>query len=102
MSWLLVCYDLPTVTKEEKRIANQFRKEIRKDGFSMFQFSMYVRYCLSPENKKTHIERVIKLLPEKGQIGIIELTDHHFQNFIYFKDRELTPRTPVLQQLELF
>lgn len=66
--WVLVFYDLPTETKTERRIASKFRKEITKDGFSMFQFSMYVRHCASRENADVHIKRVKKILPQKGQI----------------------------------
>ncbi|MHB8261019.1 MAG: CRISPR-associated endonuclease Cas2, partial [Bacteroidia bacterium] len=40
-------YDLPTETKKERKVAARFRKELLQDGFSMFQFSMYVRHSAS-------------------------------------------------------
>ncbi|MHB8261363.1 MAG: CRISPR-associated endonuclease Cas2, partial [Bacteroidia bacterium] len=45
--WTLVMYDLPTETKKERKVAARFRKELLQDGFSMFQFSMYVRHSAS-------------------------------------------------------
>ena len=43
--WVLVLFDLPTETKKEKKAYADFRKNLQKDGFTMFQFSIYVRHC---------------------------------------------------------
>lgn len=48
--WILVFFDLPTETKKEKKAYTDFRKSLIKDGFTMFQFSIYVRHCASMEN----------------------------------------------------
>lgn len=42
--WVLVFFDLPTETKKEKKAYADFRKNLQKDGFTMFQFSIYVRH----------------------------------------------------------
>ena len=39
-----------------------------KDGFVMFQFSIYIRHCPSRENAEVHIKRVKSHLPP-GQCG---------------------------------
>ena len=75
---VLVLFDLPTETKKERQIAARFRKDIMKDGFAMFQFSIYLRHCSSPENADVHIKRVKKALPVKGHVGIITITDKQF------------------------
>ncbi len=100
--WTLVMYDLPTETKKDRALAARFRKELMQDGFSMFQFSMYVRHSASSENAEVHKRRVKKLLPEYGKIGILQITDKQFgQMELYYgtKKAEL-PNVP--QQLELF
>lgn len=100
--WTLVMYDLPTETKKERKAAARFRKELIQDGFSMFQFSMYVRHSASSENADVHKRRVKNLLPEQGKVGILQITDKQFgQMEIFFgaKPQEL-PDVP--QQLELF
>ena len=48
--WVLVLFDLPTDTKKDKKAYADFRKNLQKDGFTMFQFSIYVRHCASSEN----------------------------------------------------
>ena len=45
--WVLVLFDLPTETKKEKKAYSDFRKNLQRDGFTMFQFSIYVRHCAS-------------------------------------------------------
>ena len=100
--WVLVFFDLPTETKTERKIYARFRKELLQDGFNMFQFSIYLRHCASKENAEVHIKRVKDLLPEKGHIGILCVTDKQFGMMeIFFGKKE---KTKILapQQLELF
>ena len=100
--WTMVMYDLPTETKKERRIAAKFRKELLKDGFSMFQFSMYIRHSASSENADVHKKRVKKILPEKGQVGIIQITDRQFGQMEVFYGTKQQEIQKVPQQLELF
>ena len=39
--WVLVFFDLPTETRQERKAASGFRKKLINDGFGMFQFSIY-------------------------------------------------------------
>lgn len=100
--WVLVFFDLPVETKKERKVAAKFRKEIMADGFTMFQFSIYLRHCSSRENAEVHIKRVKSKLPEKGHVGILCITDKQFGMMeIFFGQKEADP-IPVPQQLELF
>lgn len=100
--WVLVFFDLPVVSKKDNKAAIRFRKEIMADGFTMFQFSIYVRHCPSRENADVHIKRVKNFLPEKGHVGIMTITDKQFgmMEIFYGKKETSPPSTP--QQLELF
>ena len=82
--WVLVFYDLPTVTAQEKKVAARFRKQIMGDGFAMFQFSIYLRHCPSMENAQVHTGRVKKILPELGHVGIITITDKQFGMMVWY------------------
>jgi CRISPR-associated protein Cas2 len=100
--WILVFFDLPTETKKERKIYSDFRKRLMVDGFTMFQFSIYIRHCASRENTNVHIKRVRSLLPEKGHIGILCITDKQFGDIeLYYGKKEEKITTPY-QQLELF
>ena len=100
--WTLVMYDLPSETKKDRKVAARFRKELQKDGFSMFQFSMYVRHSSSSENAAVHSKRVKKNLPEHGKIGILQITDKQFGEMELFYGSKQVELPNVPQQLELF
>ncbi len=100
--WVLVLFDLPTETKKERKAYADFRKKLLSDGFTMFQFSIYIRHCPSAENADVHIKRVKSALPEYGQVGILRITDKQFGDIeIYQSQKKVSALSPV-QQLELF
>ena len=100
--WVLVLFDLPTETKKDKKAYVDFRKNLQRDGFTMFQFSIYVRHCASYENAEVHIKRVKYFLPEFGQVGIMCITDKQFGNIELFYGRKVLDINSPGQQLELF
>lgn len=100
--WVLVLFDLPTETKKERKIAGTFRKNLQKDGFTMFQYSIYLRHCASVESARVHIKRVKSLLPDYGHVVILTITDKQFgQMEIFYGKKPQIPNAPG-QQLELF
>jgi len=95
-------YDLPTETATERKRAAKFRKDILADGFQMFQFSMYLRHSASRENADVHVKRVKKILPNKGHIGILCITDKQFGMMEIFRGTQKEDLPGTSQQLELF
>jgi len=100
--WVLVFFDLPTETKKDRKIYADFRKKLIQNGFTMFQFSIYLRHCASRENADVHIKRVKNFLPPAGQIGILCITDKQFGNMELFVGKKETEVKTPYQQLELF
>lgn len=100
--WIMVFFDLPTETKKDRKNYTLFRKKILADGFDMFQFSMYIRHCSSRENMNVHIQRVKSILPPKGHIGIMTVTDKQFGMMEIFRGKEEVEKPATVQQLELF
>ncbi len=100
--WIYTFFDLPTETKQEVRAANQFRKMLLNDGFTMFQFSIYIRHCSSRENAKVHVRRVRNNLPKNGKVGILTVTDKQFGMMQLFHGTKSIPEPPPKLQLELF
>lgn len=100
--WILVFFDLPTDTKKERKAASDFRKQLVKDGFIMFQFSIYMRHSPSVENANVHIRRVKSILPPLGEVGILSITDKQFGAMELFSEKK--ERKPPIEyiQLELF
>lgn len=100
--WVMVLFDLPTETKKERKIYADFRKKLLKDGFTMFQFSIYLRHCPSKDNADVHIKRVKLELPEHGHIGILCITDKQFGDMDLFYGKKAVEKKGQVQQLELF
>ena len=100
--WVLVFFDLPTDTKKERKAYADFRKKLMRDGFTMFQFSIYVRHCPSRENAQVHIKRVKMFLLPLGDVGILCITDKQFGMMEIFSARKTIPPNAPGQQLELF
>ena len=100
--WLLVFFDLPTETKKERKAAADFRKHLLNDGFTMFQFSIYVRHCASRENAAVHLRRVKSTLPKYGQVGCLTITDKQFSGIELFDNKKEVKANAPGQQLELF
>lgn len=100
--WIFVFFDLPTDTKKDRKNYAQFRKNLQKDGFTMLQFSIYVRHCNSRENADVHTKRVKSFLAPKGEIIIFTVTDKQFGMMEFFKSQKETEKPKTPQQLELF
>lgn len=100
--WLFVFFDLPTETKKNRRDAGLFRKNLLKDGFSMMQFSVYMRHCSSSESADVHEKRIQKLLPPFGKVSILRITDKQYGNIMNFWGKAAQPKEPPPMQLELF
>jgi CRISPR-associated protein Cas2 len=100
--WLFVFYDLPTETKKDRYHFQQFRKKLLKDGFTMHQYSVYVRHCASTENADVHESRVRKAVPEKGKISILRITDKQYGNIVNIWGRKSIALPTGGGQLEIF
>lgn len=100
--WIFVFFDLPTETKKDRKEYTWFRKRLQKDGFTMLQYSVYVRHCNSRENAEVHIKRVKTFLPPKGEVIVFALTDKQFEMMEFFRGPREARKPPTPQQLELF
>lgn len=100
--WLFVFFDLPTNTKTERKHATKFRNMLVNDGFTMMQFSVYVRHCASKESFDVHVKRVKNNMPPYGLTSILGVTDKQYGNIKNFwgKIEKAKPEMPL--QLELF
>lgn len=100
--WIFVLFDLPTETKKDRKNYTLFRKNLERDGFTMFQFSIYTRHCASRENAQVHIRRVKNFLPPHGHVCILQLTDKQFGMIELFIGKKAAEKPDTPQQLELF
>jgi len=74
MGWLIVAFDLPVGTKEQRKRATAFRNFLIDDGYQMVQWSVYARSCVSFARQETHLERLKRNLPSEGSVRAVFVT----------------------------
>lgn len=65
---LLVCFDLPRDTKENRKEATKYHKKLVELGFTMKQFSVYEREVRQNSTRDRVIKVLKDRLPKSGAI----------------------------------
>lgn len=87
LMWLLVMFDLPVETKQNRRDYRRFVDKLEDDGYHRVQFSIYVRPCATDENTVVHQNRLMDWLPPEGEVRILRLTDKQWGRMAIFRER---------------
>ena len=80
---MMVFFDLPTETGEDRRNYCLFRKSLIKSGFIMLQESVYCRMISSPSVEKSVKNSVNKSKPPKGIVQLLTVTEKQFSKMEY-------------------
>ena len=88
--YILIMFDLPTKSKKDIKKYTKFRKLMLNDGFSMIQYSIYIRICKSNYSANAHIKYIKKIIPLKGEVRILKLTDKVYNSMEILKNFEKT------------
>ena len=75
---VLVFFDLPVITEENKRAYRKFRKFLLKNGFLMLQESGYCKLALNSTAVRTIVDNVHKNKPEEGLIQLLSVTEKQY------------------------
>lgn len=75
---ILVFFDLPVNTTEERRVYTKFRKFLIKNGFLMLQESVYCKLALNSTAANAIIEQVHKNSPAQGLVQLLTVTEKQY------------------------
>lgn len=75
---MMVFFDLPVVTKAERRAYTQFRRFLLNDGYDMIQFSVYGRILNGEDAEEKHMKRLLVNLPPEGSIRVLTVTEKQY------------------------
>ena len=75
---VLVFFDLPMITRENRRAYTRFRKFLLKNGFIMLQESVYCKLALNQTAVKAIVENVRKNKPSEGLIQLLTVTEKQY------------------------
>ena len=104
MGWLVVAFDLPVLTKPQRKAATAFRDFLLDDGFQMVQFSVYVRPCVSFARQETHLDRIKKSIPAEGKVRAFFVTRAQWERgyVIYGSPAKEVPPEEMPEQIQLW
>lgn len=75
---ILVFFDLPVLTGEQRRNYAKFRKFLLKSGFMMVQESVYCKLALNGTVANGIIESVHRNSPEEGLVQLLTVTEKQY------------------------
>jgi CRISPR-associated protein Cas2 len=80
---MILMFDIPTDTADERKAYRKFRKFLLSEGFIMHQFSVYSKLLLNNSANKAMIDRLQANNPKKGSITLLTVTEKQFARMIY-------------------
>jgi len=86
MGWLVVMFDLPTDTAEERRKAARFRNDLLDRGYLMLQYSVYVRCAVTLDRKKHLLAELNAINPDTGSVKCLFITDAQWGQMVTICD----------------
>jgi len=98
--WLFALFDLPVMTKDQRRTYTRFRKLLLVQGFTMLQYSVYAQYCPSEEGSLAKRRSLRTNLPSDGQVRLVSITDKQFAAMeVHLGKTDVDPEQPMGQGL---
>ncbi|MFB9769181.1 CRISPR-associated endonuclease Cas2 [Lactiplantibacillus modestisalitolerans] len=80
---LIVMFDVPMDTSEQRRAYRHFRKALIREGFLMMQYSAYVRVCVNKKAAEFTEKRIAPLAPPGGKVQTMMMTEKQYQAMHY-------------------
>lgn len=100
---MLVFFDLPVVTKAERRAYTVFRRFLLNDGYDMIQYSVYGRILNGSDAEAKHLKRLVENLPPAGSVRVLTVTEKQFASMKLLVGLPLfQEKTVSAQQILLF
>lgn len=86
---LMIMFDLPTETANERKEYRTFRKKLINEGFLMIQFSVYERVCVSRKTATLLEKRIKSFLPSGGVVQSVMLTEKQYNDMHFLVGEEV-------------
>jgi CRISPR-associated protein Cas2 len=102
LMWLLVTFDLPVETKENKRDYRRFVDFLEDNGYSRIQYSIYVRPTTTHDATQVHAERIANNIPPAGEVRVFRMTDKQWARTECYHNGSTAPTEPPPEQFIFF
>jgi len=98
----MALFDLPVLTTEERKRATKFRKFLLDQGFTMMQFSCYIKFTAGKDQAEALAGKVGNAVPTGGKVDILFFTDRQYEAIKSFRGAGKRGRPERPDQLQLF
>ncbi len=75
---LILFFDLPVVSKADRKVYASFRKYLISNGYLMMQYSVYCKLFANREAAVKHMNILQRNVPKKGQIRVLLVTEKQY------------------------
>lgn len=89
---VVVFFDLPVLTGENKKNYRKFRKFLIKSGFLMVQESVYCKLVPNSNAGNAVLENVRKNKPPEGLVQVLKITEKQYaamENIVGMRKRDV-------------
>lgn len=75
---ILVMFDMPAITSQDKKEYRLFRKYLLSQGYLMMQQSIYVKLVLNQANAALAMKGLMRHKPNTGLVQVLMITEKQF------------------------
>lgn len=86
---LMIMFDLPTDTAEDRRNYRKFRKNLINEGFLMIQYSVYCRVCVTKKSAEFLEQKLSAIAPKKGLIQSFMMTEKQYSDMHFIAGKKV-------------
>ena len=95
-------FDLPVMTKAQRRGANKYRLMLYEAGFAQVQFSVYAKYLVNATGVRGLLPTLRAEIPDDGEVRVLRLTDEQWAGTYRSFGRVQVASEAIPTQLDLF
>lgn len=75
---IIVFFDLPTTTKQQRHDYTQFRRSLIESGYIMLQYSVYSRTVRNHDDAASYLQRLEANVPPLGSVRAMLVTEKQY------------------------
>ena len=78
---LILMFDMPTDSSDDRKAYRKFRKFLLSEGFIMHQFSVYSKLLLNNTASQAMLGRLKVNNPKKGMVTLLTITENNLREW---------------------
>lgn len=75
---VMIFFDLPVKSKQDRRAYTDFRRELLKNGFIMVQYSVYSRTVKNQDDANKYERLIERIVPANGSVRMMTVTEKQY------------------------